>query len=378
MSYLTYKFSIGGFKSKECDLAHLLIIIWSYSESFAIFKYMNFKVYGFTLLRNGIKYDYPFIECLQALTELCEESFIALGDSEDGTEKDISNFKNLKVIPTVWDMSLMGDGGQLLSQQTNVALGALREAHADEDGAWGFYLQTDELIHEKDFEQIKRDIEEATKQGCDAIRFRYYHFWLNHNQIAISKRWYPQEVRCIKLNSGIISHGDAQGFIGQEKVYDSDVHIFHYGHVRDEEKREAKQELLIKLIRPGEKYDKYKSREEKAFKKTETLPYYGPHPKWMKERIERFGDVFKMPKKDKVSLYDPKGICDEDLKSRIQTEELEICSSKKRECLSLEPSFLSKLGLGSQIPKSMKSPFARDWSEKQRLEFLLWSKGIST
>lgn len=338
-------------------------------------------VYGFTLLRNGLKYDYPFRECLQALTSLCEHSFIALGDSEDGTEEVVNAFEKLTSISTTWDMNLMGDGGKILSQQTNVALGALREKYGKEKSAWGFYLQTDELIHEKDFDQIKKDIEAAQAGGYDAISFRYYHFWLNHNQIAISKRWYPQEIRAIKLDSDIISHGDAQGFIGQKKVYDSDVHIFHYGHVRDEKKREAKQELLIKMIRPGEKFDKYKKREEKAFKNTETLPYYGPHPKWMKERIEKFGDVFEMPQKDFVSIYDPKGIVDEDLRGRIKTEELEVTQKKSKYSLSLEApagGFLSILGFGASIPQSMKSPIARPWSEKQRMEFLLWSKGIST
>ena len=339
---------------------------------------MNSKVYGFTLLRNGLKYDYPFRECLHALTDLCDHSFIALGDSEDGTEREVEKFERLTSIPTTWDMSLMGDGGKILSQQTNVSLGALREKHGKEPGAWGIYLQTDELIHEKDFKQIKEDIEAAEQGGYDAISFRYYHFWLNHNQVAISKRWYPQEIRAIKLDSDIISHGDAQGFIGQKKVYESDVHIFHYGHVRDEDKREAKQELLIKMIRPGEKYDKYKKREEKAFKKTETLPYYGPHPKWMKERIEKFGDVFEMPAKDFVSIHDPQEIIDEDLKSRIKTEKLEVTKVKGVESLSLEAGLFSKLGLGKSIPQSMKSPIARPWSEKQRMEFLLWSKGIST
>ncbi|MCF8057865.1 MAG: hypothetical protein K9K67_01105 [Bacteriovoracaceae bacterium] len=336
---------------------------------------MNTTLYGLTLLRNGLKYDYPFKECLAALTDLCEQSFIALGDSEDGTEKEVQKFENLTIIPTTWDMSLMGDGGKILSQQTNVALEALRKEYKT---GWGFYLQTDELIHEKDFDQIKKDILAAEANGCDAIRFRYFHFWLNHNQIAISKRWYPQEIRAIKLDSNITSHGDAQGFIGQQKVYESDVHIFHYGHVRDEEKREAKQELLIKMIRPDEKFKKYKTREEKAFKKTETLPYYGPHPKWMKERITKFGDIFEMPEKEHVLIYDPRGIIDEDLKARIRTKKLEIIKKDQREALSLEPTFLEGLGFGKRIPQGMKSPIARAWSEKQRMEFLLWSKGIST
>lgn len=338
----------------------------------------SINLFGFTLLRNGNKYDYPYKECLKALNSLCQRTYIALGESEDGTENEVKKFENLEIIPTVWDMSLMGDGGKILSQQTNVALKKLKEDHSSE-GDWGIYLQTDELIHEKDFEQIKKDIQEAQDTGCDAIRFRYYHFWLNHNQIAISKRWYPQEIRGIKLSSKIISHGDAQGFEGFSKVFESDVHIFHYGHVRDEEKREAKQELLMRMIRPEGKLSKYKKREQRDFNKTETLPYYGPHPKWMKERIERFGDCFRMDSKEIVKIFDPDNVIDEELKERIRANELEIYNENPpKDSLSLKKSLFQSLGFQKSIPESMRSPLARNWSEKQRMEFLLWSHGIST
>ena len=336
---------------------------------------MKIPLYGFTLLKNGLKYDYPFKECLNALTQLCQESYIALGDSEDGTEEHLGSFTSLNIVNTVWDMSLMGDGGKILSQQTNVALDKLRQVHSN---GWAFYLQTDELIHEKDFDQIKKDIKAAEDQNCDAVSFRYYHFWLNHNQVAISKRWYPQEVRAIKVNSMIVSHGDAQGFSGCQKVYESDVHIFHYGHVRDKEKREAKQELLIKMIRPDSKFKKYKSREEKAFKSTETLPYFGPHPKWMKDRIERFGDIFRKENHKFVKIHDPENFMDEDLKNRIAADKIEVSAEKKPRSLSLEPSLIKKLLRQPKIPIGMKSSLARPWSNKQRIEFLLWKNEIST
>lgn len=104
----------------------------------------------------------------------------------------------------------MGDGGQILSQQTNIALDALRAAHGSEDDAWGVYLQCDELIHEDEVARIKEDIE-----------------------VALSKRWYPHEVRAIKLKSDIKSFGDAQGFSGVTKSYESECRILHYGHVRE-------------------------------------------------------------------------------------------------------------------------------------------------
>lgn len=338
----------------------------------------SIKILGFTLLRNGIKYYYPFRECLNVLTELCDNSYIALGDSDDRTEQEVSKVKSLNPIPTVWDMSLMGDGGKILSQQTNIALEELRLKEKHQINAWGFYLQTDELIHEKDFDQIRKDIQLAHDSGCDAVRFRYYHFWLNHNEVAISKRWYPQEIRAIKLNTNIKSHGDAQGFTGYKKVYESDVHIYHYGHVRDKEKREAKQELLIRMIRPGEKFKKYKRREDKSFNQTETLPYLGSHPKWMIERIERFGDQFEASPVNEVSIYDPNSIIDDEFKNRINAKKINLLKERTPDSISLEPTLLQKLGLKKKFPSGMRSPIARPWTQKQRMEFLLWSHGVAT
>lgn len=337
----------------------------------------NINIQGFSLLRNGIKYDYPFIESLSSLQGLCEDVFLALGDSEDDTEEKLKELAPLEVIPTKWDPALMGDGGQILSQQTNIALEAARGSRSSEN-SWGFYLQTDELIHEADIQRIKEDIAEAEASGCDAVRFRYYHFWLNHNQVAISKRWYPQEVRAIRLDSNIRSHGDAQGFSGIGKVFESDVTIYHYGHVREEEKRQAKQELLMKMIRPGDKLSKYMKRESRDFNQTETLPFYGPHPKWMRERIERFGDHFSLEAKDVLKIYDPNSLLTPKAKAHIKAKKIENVSERSESDISFEPSFWQKIGLKRKFPCSMKSPLARHWGPEEKLYFQLWSQGIAT
>ena len=95
-----------------------------------------------------------------------------------------------------------------------------------------------------------------------------------------------------------------KGFLGFTKVYDSDAHIFHYGHVRDKEKKQAKQELLLKMIRPVEKLKKYQKREQKDFQKTETLSYYGPHPQVMREENPAlWGRVFLYPQKRRFLYF---------------------------------------------------------------------------
>ncbi len=340
---------------------------------------MKTKLYGFTLLRNGIKYDYSFIECLKALSGLVEKIYIAVGESDDGTLESLEQFDNLVIINTVWDPSLMGDGGQILSQQTNVALKKLREDIKDEN-AWGVYLQCDEIIHEDEVEQIKNDIEKANEQGCDAIRFRYLHFWKDHYHIAISKRWYPQEVRAIKLNTPILSFGDAQGFSGVMSPFESECKIFHYGHVRDDEKLAEKQKQLIRFIRPAEKFNKYFNREKKAFSKTKTVRININHPIVMKERIERLGDSYDLnlsSQNQDVFIQGRKEEFDTSLIEKIAAKNVHFVSSKgevpnqwKKNYISFEPGIVEKFLAPSKVPLKMESPLAREWNK----DFLLLLK----
>ncbi len=143
------------------------------------------NLYGFTLLRNGVKYDYPFRESLRSLVELCGEVYVALGQSEDGTEASLDGINHLKLIHTVWDEGLRRSG-LVLSAQTNIALDALRRAHPK---GWAVYLQADEVLHEAEFAKLRADIYAAEEQGCDAVSFRYLHFWQSYDRLAISPRW---------------------------------------------------------------------------------------------------------------------------------------------------------------------------------------------
>ena len=56
------------------------------------------EIYGFTLLRNGIKYDYSYHEALLSLAEVTQKIYLALGKSDDGTEESLKNYDFLKFI----------------------------------------------------------------------------------------------------------------------------------------------------------------------------------------------------------------------------------------------------------------------------------------
>lgn len=334
-------------------------------------------LYGFTFIRNGIKYDYPFVESLTTLTNLCDSSVVIVGDSEDKTKDHVEKINNLIIEDSVWDPKMMGDGGQILSFQTNIALSKLRKLYGHKKDAWAIYLQGDEVLHEDDFETIKNDIMKANITGHDAISFRYWHFWLDHNHVAVSERWYPQEVRAIKLSSNIQSYGDAQGFSGIESVFESDAFIYHYGHVRDKEKREAKQKLLMEMIRPAEKLSKYIKREKNAFSQTKTLPWYGPHPKVMFNRINKMGDTLSLDKKNNITIYDPDDQLSENFLKRINAKNVTKVKTQNSETISIEKGFLEKIGLKHRQIRKMDSKKARIWTYETQMSLELYRNKIS-
>jgi hypothetical protein len=340
------------------------------------------KIFGFTLLRNAIKYDYCFLESLKSLSSVTNSIFLALGDSEDGTEKAIENFKNIKIIKTKWDESLR-KSGLILSQQTNIALDKLREYAKEDKDSWGIYLQADEVIHEKDYFKLKNDIEYAQNNGYDAVRFRYFHFWLNHNTIAIGKKWYPVEVRAIKLDSNITSIKDAQGFENITKVYESDVTIYHYGHVRQKELYELKKNDFHKLYHQDADLLKAKKREEKKYKEGRILPFFGSHPKVMKDRILSFGDVFEMEKEPEIWIINNSLHEIENYIPLINAQKVNIikhssqCKNKNK-LVILYPTFWQRIFYPSKVLKRPESKLGRDWTFETYLSLKLSEKKISS
>ncbi|MCX5779126.1 MAG: glycosyltransferase [Elusimicrobia bacterium] len=191
------------------------------------------RVSGAVIIRNGVKYGYPFIESIRSILPLCDEVVIAVGDSEDGTRDKIGalNDHRIRIIDTVWDMT-QRTGGTVLSEQTNIALRACT-------GDWIFYIQSDEAAHEQDFENMRAAMDAADNNAAvDGLFFEYVHLYGSYFTEQVARNWYAREVRLIKNRRGIVSHGDAQGFrVNGEKIVAAPAHgrIFHYGWARPPE-----------------------------------------------------------------------------------------------------------------------------------------------
>ena len=48
---------------------------------------LKMKISGFTFIRNGNKFDFPYIESIKSILPLVDELVIAVGDSEDGRKE---------------------------------------------------------------------------------------------------------------------------------------------------------------------------------------------------------------------------------------------------------------------------------------------------
>ncbi|MCS7018154.1 MAG: glycosyltransferase family 2 protein [Cytophagales bacterium] len=202
------------------------------------------KISGFTIVRNAIKYDYPVVESIQSILPVCDEVVVAVGKSEDDTLELIRNIPSdkIKILETVWDESLR-TGGKVLAAETNKAFDAVSP-----DADWAFYIQADEVLHEKYHPVI---LEATTRylhnEEVEGLLFHYTHFYGTYRFVADSRNWYRHEIRIIRNQKDIRSYRDAQGFRRHNRklrVKLIDAHIYHYGWVKNPYQQQQKMQDL--------------------------------------------------------------------------------------------------------------------------------------
>ncbi|WP_246230289.1 hypothetical protein [Mucilaginibacter humi] len=83
---------------------------------------------------------------------ICDEFIVALGNSDDDTEKLVRAIDSpkIKIINTVWDETIR-EGGAVFAAETDKAFAAISP-----DVDWAFYIRGDECVHEKYLPTIKK------------------------------------------------------------------------------------------------------------------------------------------------------------------------------------------------------------------------------
>jgi hypothetical protein len=249
------------------------------------------KVTGVTIIRNAVSSDYPVVESITSVLPVVDEFIVLIGDSADETEALIRSIPSdkIRIEHSVWDMSLR-TGGTVLAVETNKVLDLVSK-----DTDWIFYIQADEVIHEKDHPAI-RSAMEAYKddQRIDGLLFHYLHFYGTYDYIGNSRKWYNVETRIIKNKSEIRSYRDAQGFrkIDGQKLNVAliQANVHHYGWVKDPKNMKIKQKNVAGFWNNDDASLKQFLETEDFFDYSQfdsLKKYEGTHPQYIQERIKR-------------------------------------------------------------------------------------------
>ncbi len=257
------------------------------------------KISGFTIVRHGSRFDYPYLESLRSLLPLVDELVVNVGIGEDETLSTLQKFAKdegsgkVVLFESHWplDDPEKKKGGQILADQTNLALD--RCTHD-----WCFYLQADEVLHEADLPRIRAAMEKfAADSRIHALLFRYVHFYGSFDVVRNSRGAYRREVRAVKKGSGARSVGDAQSFrlADGEKPTAAliDAAIYHYGWVRPPEVMKEKTAFMDSLYHgttsgsgADDKSATPATGDNYRYKRIWGLfPFRGTHPRVMKDRI---------------------------------------------------------------------------------------------
>lgn len=263
-------------------------------------------VAGFTIIRNAIRYDYPVLEAIRSILDICDVFYVGVGNSDDGTRKLIESVGSdkIKIIDTVWDDRLR-EGGKLLAIETNKVFDTIPQQYD-----WCFYIQSDECVHEADLAEIKLAmLKYKDDQKVDGLLLEYKHFYGQYNYVGMGRRWYKHEIRIIRNRKTIRSYKDAQGFRTVDdnklKVKKIDAFIYHYGWVKPPKAQQAKQENFHKMWHDDKSLKNYvRQADEFDYSDIDLLENYtGPHPAVMAERIKKADWVFVYDqKKVKINL----------------------------------------------------------------------------
>ncbi len=262
------------------------------------------------MVRNGEKLYYPVAGMVRSILPIVDEFVIAIGegDPDDNTRESVESIGDpkIRIIDTQWDLEKYPRGMEN-AHQTDIA----KEACT---GDWLFYLQADEVIHEKYLRSIRDACERyLDDRDVEGLLFNYLHFWGDYDHYHAGHGWYPREIRIIRNDPDIHSWESAQsfrripGFDGLNyrqkegtmklKVALIDAWVYHYGWVRPPHLMLTKKKALDTVHKGGSRVDEmYQNMpDDFDFGPLDRLARFeGTHPAVLKDMIE------KMDWKDKL------------------------------------------------------------------------------
>lgn len=262
------------------------------------------KISGFSMAKNASKLYYPMRQAIESILPICDEFVVALGDCDpdDTTRQEIEAIgsNKIRIIDTVWDLEKYPRGMEN-AHQTDIAMKAC-------SGDWLFYVQADEVVHEKYLPVIKKRCEELLHDtSVEGLLFHYTHFYGDYQHHHVGHDWYKDEIRIVRNLPDMHSWISAQSFRripefdglnyrvkeGTIKlnVARVDAHIYHYGWVRPPSLMQKKKKSLGTIHHGAQAMDADYSQKPPEFDYGplgRLAKFNGTHPAVMKSWMERF------------------------------------------------------------------------------------------
>lgn len=188
---------------------------------------------AFTIVRNGIKLGYPFVESVVAVLPFVERFYIEEGHSDDDTFFVLSQlahkYPQVQLSRHRWKQMqtgfAIGEATNSLLERINVNATA---------AAWLLYVQADELWHPNSLRYLTGVLERFSSVSApyDAIDVAFLHIAENYQklQFAPGQESYRRAIRVIRNTPSITSHRDAWTFEGCSRVFHADPTVCEVVH----------------------------------------------------------------------------------------------------------------------------------------------------
>jgi hypothetical protein len=248
------------------------------------------KVSAFTFIKNGQILGYPFLQSIQSVLPIVDEFVINVGESEDNTLELIQSLSSpkIRIIESTWNDS-MTDRGYVYGQQKMIAQFNCK-------GDWAFYIEGDEVYHERDLEKIKNSMRMYLNDtNVEALVFDFIHFYGNSNSFLDSPGWYRSEARIIKNSVRsyapdglfwLVLDSNKKGRYPRAKH--TGVTCFHYGWVRSEYQMNLKARKVQKYWSGDSVKVDYTQMDQSIIKE-----FKGSHPKIVKNWLPKGIGVYQ-------------------------------------------------------------------------------------
>lgn len=260
-----------------------------------------------TFLRNGTQLGFPYIESIRSILPIVDEFVVVVGKGSDDTLEQIQRLQSenpkIRIIETTWN-DRMRDRGFVYAQQKMIGQFACT-------GDWVFYLEGDEVVHEKDLPSIVQACNKHLHNfEVEALVFDYLHFYGSIAWLACSPAWYRRECRIIR--NSIRSYApDGQYWLvttqhrkpRRPQAALTNAHIYHYGYVRKVERMQEKLNQVSQYWNapPPQKVD-YSAIDPKALK-----PFDGSHPACVQDWLNTHAELdFSPPQKHVLTKREKK------------------------------------------------------------------------